>query len=286
MSCALSTNFATDYLWQMGGQMTRSYLTNARLNKLVASLAERDLAVIREVAALRFLSGAQAARLCFTAHEPNANLRASRRTLLRLTRLGLLDRLPRQLGGVRAGSDGYVYQLAAAGQRLSIERGWLPKRRVRRPLIPGRLFLRHSLAVAELHARLVEAARSGSFELLERTSEPACWRATEGATLKPDSYLRLGLGPYEDSYFIEVDMGTEGSAALEAQLERYLAYARSGCEQAAHGVFPKVLWLTPDAGRKEALEAVVAQSAASDPELFAVAQLKDAISVLTEVKSH
>jgi hypothetical protein len=133
---------------------------------------------------------------------------------------------------------------------------------------------------------LVEAASAGDFELLERASEPACWRFTDGAMLKPDSYLRLGLGPYEDSYFIEVDLGPEGSAAIEAQLERYLAYARSGHEQAAHGVFPKVLWLAPDARRKEALEAVVAQSAASDPELFAVARFEDAISVLTEAKSH
>jgi hypothetical protein len=128
----------------MEGQMTRRYLTNDRLRELAGSLSERDLALIREIAALRFLSGTQAARLCFTAQEPSARVRAARRTLLRLTRFGLLDRLPRQLGGARAGSDGYVYQLDAAGQRLSIERGWLPKRRVRRPLIPGHLFLRHT----------------------------------------------------------------------------------------------------------------------------------------------
>lgn len=266
--------------------MTRRYLTDARLRELAASLSDRDLAVIREVAALRFLSGAQAARLCFTAQEPVANVRAARRALLRLTHLGLLDRLPRQLGGVRAGSDGYVYQLDAAGQRLSIERGWLLKRRVRRPLIPGQLFLSHSLAVAELHARMVEAARLGRFELLERTAEPACWRLTEGADLKPDSYLRLGIGPYEDSYFIEVDLGTEGSTAIETQLDRYLAYARSGREQAAHGVFPKVLWLVPDAKREATLAAVIAQSATSDPELFAVACFEDATEVLTEAKSH
>jgi Replication-relaxation len=256
--------------------MRRRYLTSDRLRELAAGLSERDLAVIRELAALRFLSGAQVTRLCFA-----ANVRAARRALLRLTRLGLLDRLPRQLGGVRAGSGGYIYQLAPAGQRLSIERGWLRPRRVRPPLIPGRLFAAHALAVAELHIRLVEGERASQYELLERTAEPACWRSADGALLKPDSYLRLGVGAFEDSYFVEVDLGSEGSAAIERQLERYLAYARSGREQAERGVFPKVLWLAPDAERTRALAEVIARFAPSEPELFAVARFDDALNVIS-----
>jgi hypothetical protein len=129
-----------------------------------------------------------------------------------------------------------------------------PERRRRRSLIPGTLFVRHALQVSELHTLLVEADRSDRVELLELTSEPACWRSWSGLagqhqTLKPDSSARLGLGPYEDSYFIEVDRGTEGSRALERQLQLYLAYHLSGAEQQGRGVFPRVLWLAPDERR-------------------------------------
>jgi hypothetical protein len=73
---------------------------------------------------------------------------------------------------------------------------------------------REACAVVE-----VSNSRSRTVELLELSAEPACWRKYGGigaqpTTLKPDSYARLGVGTYEDSYFIEIDMGTEGSRAL------------------------------------------------------------------------
>ncbi len=44
--------------------------------------------------------------------------RIARRVLARLTELGVLARLERRIGGLRAGSSGYVYYLGPAGQRL------------------------------------------------------------------------------------------------------------------------------------------------------------------------
>jgi hypothetical protein len=261
--------------------MTRAYLTDARLRALAARLSDRDYAVLREVASLRFVSGSQIARLCFAeSGEPTPDFRAARRALLRLTQLDLLDRLPRRVGGVRRGSAGFVYHLGPAGQRLGIQRGWLPKRRVRQPSFPGQLFVRHTLAIAELHARLVEAARLGRFELLARESEPTCWRSFEGDVLKPDSYVRLGLGEFEDSYFIEVDRGTEGSRAIGRQLERYLSYFQSGQEQAERGVFPKVLWLATEPSRGEGIAELIKHLPGTDRELFAVADFDDGMNVI------
>jgi hypothetical protein len=222
--------------------MSARYLTASAWAKLTPQLVERDLTVLRYVSELRFASGHQLTRLCFAnSPDESANARAARRALLRLTRLGALERLPRPVGGVRAGSAGFVYRLGIGGQRVAISRGWQPERRVRRSRIPGTLFVRHALAVAELHTRLIEGDREGRYELLELSGEPSCWRQLDGLAaqrpwLKPDSYVRLGVGAYEDSYFLEVDRGTEGSRAIERQLAAYAAYHQSGPEQTERGL--------------------------------------------------
>jgi Replication-relaxation len=107
--------------------MTRRYVTKAVLRELERRLTERDLSVLCHVSELRFLSGVQLTRLCFRGGSDDANARASRRSLLRLTRLGLLRRLPRAVGG-SGGSEVFVYCLDLGGQRLAMERGWQPKR--------------------------------------------------------------------------------------------------------------------------------------------------------------
>ncbi|MGA9876794.1 MAG: replication-relaxation family protein [Solirubrobacteraceae bacterium] len=266
--------------------MTRRYVSAAVHREQVAQLVERDLAIIRWVSDLRFVTGSQLTRLCFAdTDDPVVNGRSARRALLRLVRLGLLERLPRQVGGVRSGSAGFIYHLGLSGQRLAHERGWQPERRRRRSLTPGTLFVRHALNVSELHTLLVESDRSRRFELLELVSEPTCWRSFSGTsgqrqTLKPDSYVSLGIGPYEDSYFIEVDMGTEGSLALERQLRLYIAYFESGAEQAERSVFPRVLWLMPDDRRVTAIADSVQRLRAGDRELFQVARFDQPLTVL------
>ncbi|MGH2911806.1 MAG: replication-relaxation family protein, partial [Solirubrobacteraceae bacterium] len=251
-------------------------------------LSDRDWLVLERVAALRFVTGSQLTRLCFTdSDDPKANARSARRALLRLVRLGVLERLPRAIGGVRAGSDGFVYRLGLGGYRLVVLKGWQPQRQRRRSQVPGLLFLRHTLQIAELHTRLVECERSGRIELLALHAEPLCHRINDGLggqrlVLKPDSYARLGLGPYEDSYFIEIDRGTEGSRALHGQLERYIAYYRTGREQRKRGVFPKVLWLANTSEREHVIAACVARLPAEMRLLFAVAPFDQALVVMLE----
>jgi hypothetical protein len=267
--------------------MTGRYLTAGRLRELEVVLTDRDVAVLQRVAELRFVSGDQLTRLCFVgSSDAEANARAARRALLRLVKLTVLARLPRSVGGVRAGSAGFVYHLGIAGQRLATGYGWQPERRARRSLTPGSLFLRHTLAVAELHTRLTEGDRAGRFELLTLDNEPACWRqwdglAGQGAVLKPDSFVRLGLGPYEDNYFIEVDRGTEGSRALDRQVGAYVAYYQSGREQTDYGVFPKVLWMVPDRTRSAALGDVIAGLSSDERALFTVALFADAVDAMS-----
>jgi hypothetical protein len=268
--------------------MTGRYVTRARLDELLAQLDERDLDVLRSVTTLRFVAGAQLQRMHFHgAGTPPVNARAARRCLLRLVGLGLLARLPRRVGGVRSGSAGFVYHLGLAGQALAALRGWQPDRRRRRSHLPGTFFLKHSLAVAELHTLLIEGDRASRFELLELVAEPASWRSYGGvgnqgqATLKPDSYGRVGLGEFEDSYFFEVDRGSEGSKTIQRKLNEYLTYARTGQEQEQRGVFPRVLWLVPDDQRAEALVSGIGRLPGDAREVFAVALLGDAANVVS-----
>jgi Replication-relaxation len=267
--------------------MTARYATAAVMRELSGQLIERDYAMLERVSGLRFVSGSQLTRMHFTGSaDPAANARAARRALLRLTRLDVLERLPRTVGGARAGSAGFIYRLASAGQRLAIEQGWQPSGHRRQSHVPGTLYLGHALQVAELHTLLVEADRSRRIELLALSAEPACWRSYgQRATLKPDSYIRLGIGDYEDSYFIEVDMGTESSRTLERKLQGYLDYEASGKEQSERGVFPKVLWLAPDAKRVSVIEDCVKRLPYSAQRLFAVALFADAARVVSDTST-
>lgn len=262
------------------------YVAPRSADLLAERLSPRGWLVLENVTRLRFVSGAQLARLCFADNDPQGTARAARRALLRLVRLGVLDRLPRVVGGVRAGSAGYVYRLGLGGHRLAVMRGLLPGAYRRRSQVPGLLFVRHTLAIAELHTQLIESERAAQVELLALAAEPLCWRLYNGSDgqcriLKPDSYVRLGLGDFEDSYFIEVDRATRGSRALIDQLGRYRAYYRTGQEQAERGVFPKTLWLATTAERVGVIRECVASLPTTDQALFAVADFGAALGFMT-----
>lgn len=251
----------------------------ARLaQELSAQLTDKDQDILHRVLELRFVSGNQLGRM----YCADTSARAARRALLRLVQLDVLERLPRSVGGVRAGSAGFVYRVGLAGERVALEQGWMEERRRRRARLPGMLFLNHSLAVAELHTQLIEANHGGRLELLELQAEPGCHRRYgPRAILKPDSFVRLGSGDYELSYFIEVDLGSEGSWALDSQLRAYAAYYVSGVEQAERGVFPKVLWLVPDNRRVAVLETCIGGLPRPARELFEVGLFKDVVSVVS-----
>lgn len=119
--------------------MTRHYVTAARLERVDARLTDHDRAVLHSVSDLGFVSGDQLARMHFAGRDDaDAAARAARRALVRLVRLDCLARLPRRVGGERAGSAGFVYRLGLAGQRLAAAHGWQPERRGRRSHVPGR----------------------------------------------------------------------------------------------------------------------------------------------------
>ena len=275
-----------------------SYITAAVVATLRDQLLPVDDAVLRSFTATSVLTGRQIQRLHFPGGDATAARRARRR-LARLVELQILDRLPRQIGGVRAGSAGFIYVLGPAGQWLVSKQARDGQLRIRRINPPGALFLAHRLAVSELYVRLreatVDAERADatnddaatiplSLELLDFVAEPGCWRQFVGdhgrtETLKPDAALRIGLGEFEEAWFVELDMGTESGTAIHIKADRYGRYFRTGREQAESGLFPRVLWVAPDDTRARQLTAIV-RRLQPVPDLHVVTTLDHAIETL------
>ncbi len=253
--------------------MTGTYLTRHRLAEIEASLTDRDRSVLTTLYRIRVATSVQLERL----HFPDVIRRRARHLLAGMVRRRLLARLPRSVGGVRAGSAGYVYTLDAAGVRL------IAGQSRRRPWDVGLPFLAHTLAVSELYVRLVEAHRLGTLVLVSFTTEPACWRSFSGpgggrVTLKPDAYAVVQLGGYEDHWFIEVDRSTEPASTLARKLDVYRRYWQSGAEQARADIFPRVLFVVPDAKRHATLMEVFGRQPADTWHLYTVALFDEAVT--------
>ncbi len=255
-----------------------------QLAELGHQLSDRDLAVLRAVAALHFATARQLERLHF--HDGHATslaaARACRRALARLHDLRLLDRLDRRVGGTRAGSASFVYALSRVGTHLL---GDSNRRRSREPSLAH---LAHVLAVAELVVQLHERARMGDVELLSVETEPGCWRSFLDAhqrqrLLKPDLRVTLGVGAHELHWFVELDRGSEHRPALARKITTYVDAWQDGGEQTRSGVFPRVQWVVPDEDRAAVITSVW-QSMDTVPEgMFAAVTTKRAVEALTTV---
>ncbi|HVF06412.1 MAG TPA: replication-relaxation family protein [Frankiaceae bacterium] len=234
------------------------------------------------MADLRYVTGKQLQVLHFDGdhHSAVTAARTCRRVLERLTDLGVLRRLERTVGGVRAGSSGFVYGLGPAGHHLLHD--GQDRRGFREP---STTFLSHMLAVAGLVATLVNADKQDRCQLLHTETEPACWRlvpADYGAppdTLRPDLMAIVARGEVEWHWFIEVDLATEHGPAITRKCRHYQRYFDSGREQADRGIFPKVAWLTTTNERAERLRAIC-NEVSPDVPLFEVGLLGDPLPTL------
>lgn len=247
--------------------MTASYITTRRVHALARTLTDREWSVLATLRRTRVATAGQLDRL----HFADVSRRQARATLASMTDRRLLSRLPRVVGGVRAGSAGFVYMLDVAGRRLDDSGG-----RITRPWPVGGPFLAHSLAVTELYTALVERVRRSGGQRLDFRTEPACWRSLTGRgggreVLKPDAEIVLADDQFEDRWFCEVDRATESRPTLGRKLDRYVQYWRTGQEQARTEVFPKVLWIVPDEKRHDVLVDLFGRQPVEAWPLFTVA---------------
>jgi hypothetical protein len=150
----------------------------------------------------------------------------------------------------------------------------------------GAAWTAHTLAVSDLYVRLREAERAGRLEeILDFDAEPASWRrytrlGGAAGVLKPDAYIRLASGDWEDSFFAERDLGSERRGQLTRQHHAYAEYFRAGVEQASTGVFPSVLWIVPGARRLALFDDIHRGLPEQTRRLFTVATSDQALEVI------
>lgn len=254
---------------------------NARLTtELDLCLGKRDQEILNSLEQFRLLNTRQIQRLHFADHRSElAAARAAARVMQRLEALGVVSSLERRIGGVRKGSASYIWQLAATGERfLRAIRGQAQRRRF---MEPGLTFVNHTLAVSEVAVGLLAASRDvEGFTVEKLVTEPQNWRSylgPHGETrwLKPDLYVvtvhQDADGEYEEHAFLEIDLGTEHLPRIQAKCRMYAAYQATGAHQAEHGLFPAVVWLSPNPARKATLRAAVAAAKGLPGGLFRVA---------------
>lgn len=256
-----------------------------RVPALLARLTPRDLRILEDVERFRLLSSDQIRRLQFGEGHVGelAATRGAIRVLGRLEQLGLLARLKRRIGGPLRGSSATIWQLGAAGERLlRARRGEAARRRFQEP---SHTFIEHQLAVSELAVRVIQTVRARGLDLLTIETEPGCWRSFVNpagglAWVKPDLALVIADAASETHTWVEVDRDTEHLPAVVRKCAVYQRYYATGVEQAAHGVYPLVVWSVPDDRRADQIRRVIAAEPRLDDRLFTVVTNADALEPL------
>ncbi|MEA3078201.1 MAG: hypothetical protein QOF60_3109 [Actinomycetota bacterium] len=257
-------------------------VSGVQARRIGQSLNDVDLGVVKVLATITVATGGQLRRLYWP--DSDTGRRLARRRLAVLTRQRVIARLQRRVGGAGSGSDSYTYRLDVVGQRLVDENSL---RRFRRPWTPGHAYLAHAVAVAECFIVLTELAQDHRLELLDFQAEPACWRTCPASAgrpllLKPDAFAISARGDWELRQFIEVDRATEHPARLTHKAQAYVEYWQSGVEQRQHGVFPKVLWIAPDAERVAVIVDALARLDTSSWQLFQVCDVAHFANAVTQ----
>jgi hypothetical protein len=240
-------------------------------------LTDRDHALIRDVEKYRLLTTRQIQRLHFDRTHPTAvaSARAANRTLTRLRDAGVLKTLQRRIGGARSGSAGFVWYIAAGGERLLQALDPANQRGRRNYREPSRHFVEHTLAIAEIAVATIEASRRGDIELLEVQTEPASWQTSLSRfgtvqTLKPDLQLVTASGEYEHHWFLEIDMASEHLPVIVRQCLAYQAHRATGRYEAEHGIYPAVVWVVPTEQRRRQIERRIVTEKQLDTALFII----------------
>ena len=268
--------------------MKHQRISRRQLERVATQLTQRDQAVLVAIDEHRFLTTKQIARFCFD-DKPNeiASLRSTNRALAKLTSLALIASLERRIGGVRAGSGSFVWHLCEPGTKFltTLAKGQESTKR-QRSREPSRTFLEHTLAIAEVHLRLIDHGRDNNLELRHVQLEPECWRsyltpAGGVLRLKPDLAAVTASATFEDYWFFEIDLATEPPSRIVRKCQQYQDYRSTGSEQKSLRLFPAVVWIVPTTARRDQLESRLNDESGINPRLFTVITIDQLADLVT-----
>lgn len=262
--------------------MSGARLTTAQLRQLAAELPDRYTAPLLHLSRARVLSGGQLDRLLQQpGTTPTTAGRARQRAMTHLCQLGLAATLERRIGGMRAGSAGYMHVLTAAGHKLAaLLTGQQPPRRIRHSRAPGPMFIAHARDIAEIYVQLIEKSRSGGFRVAAFITEPDSWWQESGIILRHNAYTRLATPTYRDCWWLEIDRDTESTPRLREKLRDYTDHANSG-GTGPDGVPPRVLFTTPTPRRCALISDLITGLPPPPDELFTICEHTQAVHHLT-----
>ena len=222
---------------------------SADLLGVVRSLTERDRFCVSVLAEHQVLTTTQLAQLCFP------GLDVAQRRLLRLTRLGVLDRFRWH---ALVGSEAWHYTLGPVGAALAAAgRGADPPRpaelRRRALRLAASPRLAHLLGVNGFFCALGAQARSQTdTALVSWWSERRC-AEHYGELVRPDAHGVWEEGGRQVGFFVEYDTGTEPLSRVAAKLCGYTELAAAGGPR-----HPVCIWLG-SAAREAHLRRVLAE---------------------------
>lgn len=248
--------------------------------RLIGALTPRDRDILDSIDRYRLLSSSLIRRLHFApSHQgKDAGARSVNRVMHRLESLHVVSRMDQRIGGYQGGSTSLSWQLSLGGHKLMASLTGQPQHS---PLPTSSwLFAQHTLAIADVAIGLTEAERLGAFDLLRLDTEPQCWQdfvtpSGIARRLKPDLYVVTADDNFEEHAFIEVDLGTEHQPTLARKARTYRSYRDSGRHESTHGVFPRVVWVTPDRRRQGAVQTAVAATTGEQDGLHLVVTFDD-----------
>jgi hypothetical protein len=131
-----------------------------------------------------------------------------------------------------------VYTVGSAGVPVLIEQGYaqedLAERRIRHRELTE-IGIRHSLFIADIHARMLLLTRSGPIKLTHWQEGPALWDSVAGSTgettlpVRPDAYFILKHAGRPEGkntfyFFLEADRSTMSHERMAGKIEAYVRY--------------------------------------------------------------
>lgn len=227
---------------------------------LASRLSARDQAIIDMLQDLRLLRSDQITRLAFNDGNPLNRPRRQRKVMQRLVNWGAAHRFPRPIGGASWGSGPACYTVPTFSNQGVSKR-------------------QHTLDIAELYVRLIEAHRAGQIELVNFLPEPYCHVQIGKAVYEPDGKIHVRTSSGEYLWFLEIDESHEWTTKLKQKMTRaqkvWERWPKTG--NAVKDTFPRGLYVVKDQKRYDFVKGIIDKQ---PEDLFDVCLFEDAVGRL------